>query len=156
MIVFGTRNYYKHDSVHHFDICEDCGHAGHLHSYSAVHFFHIYWIPLIPIGRKRVLDHCPVCDAAREVALQQWQHLRDVELPIALDAARSTNSDAEVAEQAVDLVTLSGTKAQFISIAAPLLAHHSNDSRVLNRLARGFIYFNMQVEGERTPKRRAS
>jgi hypothetical protein len=76
MIIFGWRNYYKRDSVYRSDICEGCGNLTQLHSFTTTPAAHVYWVPLFPIGLKRIVDQCPICKAGKEMKLGDWKKLR--------------------------------------------------------------------------------
>lgn len=41
--------------------CRSCGHYGDLASYDTRLWFVVIFIPVIPLGRKRILDECPHC-----------------------------------------------------------------------------------------------
>lgn len=41
--------------------CRSCGHYGDLASYDTRLWFVVIFIPIIPLGRKRILDECPRC-----------------------------------------------------------------------------------------------
>jgi len=62
MIVFGSRMYFKKNVVKSFEECEHCGVYGKMISYKARKFGHIYFIPLIPMGKSsQVLRECKKC-----------------------------------------------------------------------------------------------
>ncbi|MEM7473563.1 MAG: tetratricopeptide repeat protein [Planctomycetota bacterium] len=63
MIIYGSRMYFKEDTVRSFSECEHCGTYGPKISYKAKKFGHIYFIPLIPMGaRSQILRECKACD----------------------------------------------------------------------------------------------
>jgi len=41
--------------------CRSCGHHGPLASYETTLWFVVIFIPVIPLGRKRIIDECPRC-----------------------------------------------------------------------------------------------
>src|SRR4051812_7664792 len=57
----GTHYYGKKNRVVRQGVCGSCHRAGPLESYDTRLWFVIVFIPVIPLGRKRVIDQCPHC-----------------------------------------------------------------------------------------------
>ena len=57
----GTHYYGKKNQTTRTGPCKSCGRVGNLESYDTRLWFVIVLIPLIPLGRKRVIDSCPSC-----------------------------------------------------------------------------------------------
>lgn len=142
MIIFGVRNYYKRDSVYRADVCEQCGVFGQLHSYSSTQAFHVYWIPVFPVGFKRVIDQCQSCKAGREMSLGQWKRLRTGEVLPALDELRVDPGNREVAERALGLVRQFGTPEEFSEAVQLIWPHYTKDADMLARLGWGMSRFH--------------
>ncbi len=49
IIIFGTRPTFRTEKVNQYDFCSQCNQFGKLRSYNATKFFHLYYIPLIPL-----------------------------------------------------------------------------------------------------------
>lgn len=153
MIIYGTRNYYKHDSAYHFDHCRSCGRLVSLHSYNAKRFFHVYWIPLIPAGKMRVLDACPACRASREVRLKDWTLHRESNYEPLLRLVRTGNVDETQADDLLVLIRRSGTKAEFVAVAPKILSRYSQNASLLAKLGWLFFVFGMRDEAVATMNR---
>jgi tetratricopeptide (TPR) repeat protein len=80
-IIFGTRAYFRRNRVTQYSICPQCSQFARMQSFSAMRFFHLYYIPLIPIeGYRRNHKLCSRCNHGRtfttdayEVYTQQWK-----------------------------------------------------------------------------------
>jgi tetratricopeptide (TPR) repeat protein len=69
----GTWYYGKDNVVTRNDRCEFCGKYGELKSYDTTLYFVVVFIPLIPMGRKRIIDQCPSCRRHRAAKLSEWE-----------------------------------------------------------------------------------
>ncbi|GEP41847.1 tetratricopeptide repeat protein [Brevifollis gellanilyticus] len=96
----GTHYYGKANRSSRQGACQSCGRTGNLESYDTRLWFVIVFIPIIPLGRKRIMDMCPSCHRHYVSALGKWE-----------DQRQMTNS---------------GTKAEFVAQPTPENAerHH--------------------------------
>lgn len=62
IFIFGKLHLFKRQRLENRDWCEHCGKRFRLMSYTAREFFHLYFIPFIPLGRIRVINKCPRCE----------------------------------------------------------------------------------------------
>jgi tetratricopeptide (TPR) repeat protein len=72
----GTTYYGKADLRQRPGECEFCGRRTTIESYTTRYWFVIIFIPIIPLGRKRILDQCGVCRMHRAVKLAEWEEAR--------------------------------------------------------------------------------
>lgn len=147
MTVYGWRNYYKRDSSYRRDNCPKCRHIVFLHSFTTTRCFHLYLVPLFPLGRKRILNQCPACSAGREFSFRDWKRLRTGEVEPALERVRIDPAVRENAEKALSLVTQFGSKGEFVELAGMLADHYQNDAAMMATLGWVYHYFDMPVEG---------
>lgn len=78
MIVYGSRMYFKSNVVKAFGTCEHCGNYGKNTSYQARKFGHLYFIPLIPMGKKsQIVRECKSCNMGAHIPLEQYEPLAD-------------------------------------------------------------------------------
>lgn len=81
----GTHYYGKKNKSARSGACRACGRAGTLTSYDTRLWFVVVFIPVIPLGRKRIIDQCPSCsrhfaaDAAKFEAARQQETAEAVE-----------------------------------------------------------------------------
>lgn len=57
----GTHYYGKSNHTVRAAVCASCQRMGNLESYDTRLWFVIVFIPIIPLGRKRIIDKCPAC-----------------------------------------------------------------------------------------------
>ena len=57
----GTWYYGKKNLCQYSGSCEFCGCEGELLSYDTTLYFTFVFIPVIPLGKKRIMSQCPNC-----------------------------------------------------------------------------------------------
>ena len=73
----GTNYVGKANLERNYGVCEQCHHNGELLTYDTRLWFVVLFIPVIPLGRKKILDYCPKCTAHRILSLDEWQKAGD-------------------------------------------------------------------------------
>ena len=76
----GTSYWGKSNLDLHRDVCEHCGAVGDLASYDTGKYFVLLFLPLIPLGKLRILDECPKCRRHGALKLAEWRRLRHEEV----------------------------------------------------------------------------
>ncbi|MCP4506931.1 MAG: hypothetical protein GY826_11125 [Fuerstiella sp.] len=79
-------------------VCQHCRYEAQLTSYETRLWFVIVFIPVIPLGRKRVSDQCAVCNRHFAIDLKQWQTARQSETAIAIERYRIDQSEEAALE----------------------------------------------------------
>jgi tetratricopeptide (TPR) repeat protein len=69
--------------------CPHCNRATELTSYDTRLWFVIFFIPIFPLGRKRIIDYCPACTRHYAVDAQKWETARQLEISGAQDEYRA-------------------------------------------------------------------
>lgn len=63
IIIFGTRPYFRRKKVAQFGFCANCNRYSKMRSFTAMRFFHLYYVPLIPTeGTRRTHKLCSKCN----------------------------------------------------------------------------------------------
>jgi hypothetical protein len=94
----GTHYYGKKDRSFRDGVCRFCGNAGRLESYETRLWFVIVFVPVIPLGRKRILDYCPRCRRHYAAGLQEWETKRQLNVSAAKDGYRTQPSPESALE----------------------------------------------------------
>jgi len=81
---YGKRNFQKRPGT-----CRSCGRAGELTSYDTRLWFVVVFIPIIPLGRKRILDQCPHCSRHYVAEAGKWEAAKQLEISGALETFRA-------------------------------------------------------------------
>jgi tetratricopeptide (TPR) repeat protein len=88
----GTHYYGKKNLQVRPATCRQCGRAVNLSSYDTRLWFVILFVPIIPIGRKRIIDACPACRRHYVLDLRKWETAKQLEISGALEKFRSDPS----------------------------------------------------------------
>ncbi len=69
---YGQRNRFQRRGT-----CDQCGATADLKSYDTTLYFVFFFVPLVPIGGKRVLDECSACQKHKVLKLKEWDALKE-------------------------------------------------------------------------------
>ncbi len=85
----GTHYYGQRNSDVRSATCHSCGRPANLLSYDTRLWFVVLYIPIIPLGRKRIIDQCPYCKRHYVIAALQWETQKQLDVSGALDRYHS-------------------------------------------------------------------
>lgn len=85
----GTHYYGKRKVETRENTCPHCGRESTLTSYDTRLWFVVLFLPVIPLGRKRIIDQCSVCKYHYVVDLQKWATASQLEISGALEKFRN-------------------------------------------------------------------
>lgn len=106
MLIYGSRMYgVKNKAIAHGS-CEHCGEYVRHKSYEGRKWGHIYFIPLIPMGKAvRVLKECPRCNRGQHVDVEQLPAIREAmkeSLALCMQAAAAGQHSFNDGEEDID------------------------------------------------------
>jgi tetratricopeptide (TPR) repeat protein len=85
----GTHYYGKKNPQTRQGTCTHCGQAVVLTSHDTRLWFVVFFIPVIPLGRKRIVDQCPACTYHYALDLDKWETAKQLEISGSLDKFRA-------------------------------------------------------------------
>ncbi len=85
----GTHYYGHKNSETRSATCHSCGRAANLESYDTRLWFVVVFIPVIPLGRKRIIDQCPFCKRHYAVDADQWETSKQLNVSGAMERYQS-------------------------------------------------------------------
>jgi tetratricopeptide (TPR) repeat protein len=88
----GTHYYGKKNKQARTGVCQACGGVGRLESYDTRLWFVVFFIPLVPLGRKRIIDQCPACSRHFAAKRDQWEMVRQLNVSGAMERYRAQPS----------------------------------------------------------------
>ena len=92
----GTHYYGKRNVQTRLGQCRSCGRNVQLKSYDTRLWFVVFFVPIIPLGRKRIVDYCPACTRHYAVEQQKWETARQLEISGSMEKFRA-NPTADAA-----------------------------------------------------------
>ncbi|MGC8642876.1 MAG: tetratricopeptide repeat protein [Isosphaeraceae bacterium] len=84
----GTHYYGKKNLSVRTAACHSCRRVANLESYDTRLWFVVVFIPLIPLGRKRILDKCPLCTRHFAVDADSFEQSRQLEISGSMEQYR--------------------------------------------------------------------
>jgi tetratricopeptide (TPR) repeat protein len=85
----GTHYYGKRNVLARTGTCPHCHRTASLVSYDTRLWFVIVFIPVAPLGRKRIVDQCSACRRHYAMDLEKWETARQLETSGTLEKFRS-------------------------------------------------------------------
>lgn len=144
----GTWYYGKKNIFQRQGSCEHCGRNATLTSYDTTLFFTVFFIPLIPLGKKRILDQCSACSRHRSLPLKEWESARAQSMEAAQMSLRQSPSNPQTAHDFLGACAAFQSRDIFEQSARDIRRHHSGNADVLNHLAATYFNFAMWADAE--------
>lgn len=113
----GTTYYGKKNVDEHIGVCESCNQRAVLLDYDTRHWFVILFIPIIPLGRKRIINYCSVCSRHRSVSLHEWEEGTQAAMQEGMEALRSNPDSQEAMVQAHATFAQTGKREEALKLA---------------------------------------
>jgi tetratricopeptide (TPR) repeat protein len=88
----GTHYYGKKNQSVRSAACRSCNRVANLESYDTRLWFVVIFIPIIPLGRKRILDACPSCTRHYVVKADVYEQTKQLQTSASLDRFRREQS----------------------------------------------------------------
>ena len=80
ILIYGTYHLFKGHKVSDRAACAHCGQQNRIvESYTAWEFFHLYYFPVIPLGRLRAVLKCPSCSRFYKFAPKGKKITKEIE-----------------------------------------------------------------------------
>ncbi len=143
----GTWYYGKRNVVKREGVCEACGGYSALTSYDTRLFVVFIMIPIIPLGRKRIIDECSSCRRHRAMRMSDWESARQ-RIAEASEAYRQSPTDADRAKDALQLAVGHRDLDAYNSLAPLIEQHLAFDADMICLLAACSHLFSRTEEEE--------
>jgi len=150
---FGTWYYGKRNVHVHAAGCEFCSRYEKLKSYDTTLYFTALYIPLIPLGSKRIIDECPVCRKHRVAKLADWNQQRAEAIEKAVRTYNENSGDVEAAKTLIGMSVFFEDETIFLVESEKIEARHGNNAQVMASLARAYSFFNYNDAAVATQER---
>jgi hypothetical protein len=76
-VIFGFKKRDKDHGAAYPEFCGHCQNDVYFHAYVWRNWFHLFWIPLIPLSKTRTLT-CPICGQMAELSKAEWVGAKDL------------------------------------------------------------------------------
>ncbi|UCC21618.1 MAG: hypothetical protein JSW23_07310 [Planctomycetota bacterium] len=138
------------------DICEACGKESCLSSYDTTSYFVILFLPLIPLGKKRVLDECSSCTKHRVMPLKKWHETKSRVFEETIKKYGDNPKDSDAAKEVLLVRLAFDDKEQFLKLAEEVEKNLGEDAEVLSIIGSGCYNYGLYEQSERTVRKSIS
>lgn len=133
-------------------VCEFCGNMGELSSYDTTLYFVVFFIPVIPIKKYRVLEECPACQKHRVIKARQWKELKEATTNEVMSKLEANPRDKGALLEALDAV-IGYQEKPLLEKLVPFTQNFNDDADVQAKLAACYNYFSLREEATEAYKR---
>lgn len=141
--------YYGKSNIHKcYGTCEFCGGFHELVSFDTTLYFMIFYIPIIPLGKKRVLHQCSGCKRHRVMKLKIWEDSKRKALDEAPREFKLKPDNADAAKKLIATAVYYQDENLLIENANQIKRYHSKDDDIMQGLGSAFSYFMKQKDAE--------
>src|SRR5262245_36941878 len=113
--------YYGKRRIHRLKgVCGSCQRVGELVSYDTTLYFVVFFVPILPLSRKRVLEQCPHCHRHRVISLKKWEQSKSQDIARLLEKLEQNPDDRETIQVALSLAVAYQDAALFDKLANSL------------------------------------
>src|SRR5262249_12120381 len=109
--------------------------------YDTTLFFVVFFVPLIPLGQKRIIQQCSACQKHRAISLTKWEQAKETDGADLLERLQSNPRDRDAVMQAIGFALAYQDEPLFNGFVETLGNAHADDAAIQGRLGEAFGYF---------------
>jgi tetratricopeptide (TPR) repeat protein len=140
---YGKRRIYRRRGV-----CGFCNRLGELDSYDTTLYIVFFFIPLVPLGQKRILDACPSCRRHRVAPLKTWEASKAADIDRLLEKLKENPDDRDTIVSGLGLAAAYQDPVLLDKLADTLASDRLDDALIQARLGGAYAYFSRHAEAE--------
>ena len=97
---------YGKNRVHRIPMtCPNCGAYSDLESYDTTKYFVLFFVPLVPLSRWRVIEKCPICTQHRAIKLKDWEEAKQKDSAAVTEELRRDPQNPETVQKVIGVAT---------------------------------------------------
>jgi tetratricopeptide (TPR) repeat protein len=140
---YGKRRIYRRKGV-----CGSCKRFAELESYDTTLYIVFFFIPLVPIGQKRILDACPLCRRHRVLPLKAWEASKAADIDRLLAKLRDNPDDRDAIVAGLGLAAAYQDPVLLDKLADTLARDRTDDAVIQAHLGGASAHFARHAEAE--------
>lgn len=142
----GTQYYGRKNQIVRRQMCKECGRTCDHSSYDTTLYFVVLFLPVIPLGKKRILLDCSSCRRHRVLPLKKWESQRDDRIGAALAAMKADPDNPALAVNAVMATVTFDARDDFVTLTRLFTPALSRDAHFLATIGDAYGQFGMTEE----------
>ncbi len=136
----GTKYYGKRNCFSYDNFCSHCNRYVNLSSYDTREWFVVLFIPIIPLGQKRIIDFCPSCTRHQPMPLKKYLRAKDEDYAEAMEKYDANPNDPEAVAGLLGIFGAYQDMEPFEALKKEAESEFAADSTV--QAAIGSVYYN--------------
>ena len=145
--------YYGRSNIHRrVSFCNHCNRPGELQSYDTTLYFVVFFVPIIPLGGKRIFEQCPWCSRHHVLSMAEWNRNKEKATEEATDRLSANPTDPDSMQNAVETAIQFQDEPLLDEAAEAIAQNPSVGASLLIRLGDAFGYFSRWTEAEGASK----
>ena len=136
----GTWYYGKKNVVSYDDYCSQCNRYVTLSSYDTREWVVVFFVPVIPLRQKRILDSCPACRQHKQMPLKKYLKLKDADYAAAMEKYDANPNDPEAVAALLGVFSAYQDIESFEALTREAAAQFADNAKVQTTI--GSVYFN--------------
>lgn len=140
---YGKKNDHTRDGT-----CEFCGAHTQLKSYDTTKFFVLIFVPILPLGEKRVIDECTHCKNHRVISLKEWGRLKEQSMDSLYTKWVQEPNNIENTIDLLGSIAYYRDIDRLNSVAPDIRTNCGHNAEIMNQLGLVHLYFNQLEEAE--------
>jgi hypothetical protein len=146
----GTWYYGKRNRFTSKDVCQKCGQVVDISSYDTTLFFVFFFIPIIPLKKRHIINYCPQCTHHGVASLKEWEEGRETDLTQCVMALHDLPHDQEKALEALRMHAAYNAVEEFDRLAPLVKQAFADNGEVLFEMGCIELYFGQLDRAEQT------
>ena len=146
---FGISHCGRRNVLRRRAVCPHCHSVATLTSCDARAYLSLLFLPLIPLGRKRVVDECETCGDKFTVPAEQWQLSKRERFEEARRQYEDKPRDPAAIEEIVATYEAFQDREAFLELAPRILRDVPGDTATLRLIGDGYLQFGRYDEAVR-------
>lgn len=129
-------------------VCQFCKQSADLSSFDTTKFFVVLFVPIVPLGQKRIINQCSACKRHLVLPLKKFNALRDREVGEAMQDYLAAPADPARAEMVLGKCVGHEAQEQFLEVAGQIERAQARNAAIQARLGGAYAFFGFPDEAE--------
>ncbi len=149
----GTTYYGKKNLQKYVGVCEGCGQTVELLEYETRLWFVVVFIPILPLGKKKILDYCPRCSRHNVIDWKEWEKLSRESIEQSVTSAKTKPDDPQAAIELLSTLEAFGQRQEAAEQAERMARRFAENADVLLHLGNWYDSVNLRDESKAAYKK---
>ncbi|MHC4213958.1 MAG: hypothetical protein ACYSWP_11350 [Planctomycetota bacterium] len=146
----GTWYYGKKNLEAYEGRCRACGTDGNLRSYDTTLYFVFFFIPVLPLKKRHIIDDCPLCKRHFAFAPAQWQRIKEEEINKAFEEFRADPRNEDLAKTVLTRCVSYRDRERFAGFATEVARFFPANKELLISIGQMQIFLGLLDDAEKT------